>query len=391
MVVHVRVKEIHLSCLILKNGLVASTSKIESTSLADRLCGRIRSGGPITFAEWMRSALHDEFEGYYNRDRERWGRQGDYRTSPERSPLFAATFARYFARLYEQSSAPREWTLVEAGAGNGVFAAGVLQALQAFYPDVFSVTRYIIDEASRSSAAAAAERLHRFSERVKFDRIGEIRVDQGIVFSNELLDAFPVHRVVMRSGELRELYVDVESNGSFQFVEDALSSQRIQNHLSKFGVSLQEGQVAEVNLDIEDWLTQVAHTLRQGFLVTIDYGAETPALYDFANRPNGTLRAFKGHSFVDNVLASPGEQDLTTTINWSVVKAVGDELGFQPVDFASQDQFLIRAGLPEQLELLAARCSSESERQVLRTSAREMILPNSMASHFQVLVQQKCS
>ena len=84
----------------------------ESLGLADRLRKRIKRAGPITFRDWMNSALYDPEDGYYCRaDLQRWGRAGDYRTSPERSPLFAATFARYFASLYEALNAPSRWTI----------------------------------------------------------------------------------------------------------------------------------------------------------------------------------------------------------------------------------------------------------------------------------------
>src|SRR5687768_18101300 len=119
------------------------------SGLAERLRERIRREGPITFCDWMRAALYDEPEGYYSRsDRQKWGRSADYRTSPERSSLFAATFARYFARLYEQLGRPAHWTIVEAGAGDGHFASGGLETLQAYFPSVFSATHYVIHEVS---------------------------------------------------------------------------------------------------------------------------------------------------------------------------------------------------------------------------------------------------
>src|SRR5919202_4738783 len=93
--------------------------------LAERLRERIGREGAMTFRDWMAAALYDERDGYYRRsDLKRWGREGDYRTSPERSPLFAATFALYFAKLYEEIGAPREWTIFESGAGEGHFARG---------------------------------------------------------------------------------------------------------------------------------------------------------------------------------------------------------------------------------------------------------------------------
>ena len=336
----------------------------------------------------MKAALYDEAEGYYcRRDRQRWGRRGDYRTSPERSPLFAATFARYFATLYQQSGAPDQWTIAEAGAGNGAFAEGILQTLRDFYPYVFAVTRYVVDEVGPTGLAS--ERLQRYTDRVAFRQIEDIVAEPGIVFSNELLDAFPVHRVVMRSEGLRELYVGVRSDGSFELIEAPLSTPRIADHLNEFGIKLKDSQFAEVNLGIEQWMNRVAAMLRNGFLVTVDYGAETEELYDFTRRPNGTLRSFKNHELVDDFLISPGRQDLTSTINWSVVKKIGDELDFRLVEFATQNDFLLRAGLLDQLELVTQRCATGADRLTLRTSAREMILPNGMAADFQVLVQQK--
>src|SRR5258708_6306665 len=94
----------------------------QSTSLTERLRGRIRREGAISFRDWMQAALYDERDGYYCRtDRVRWGRAGDYRTAPERSPLFAATFANYFMKSYFDLGAPNQWWIVEVGSGAGDF------------------------------------------------------------------------------------------------------------------------------------------------------------------------------------------------------------------------------------------------------------------------------
>ena len=112
----------------------------------------------ITFHDWMRAALYDPDSGYYQRaDRERWGRAGDYRTSPERSVLFAATFARYFARLYEDLGRPGAWTIVECGAGGGNFAAGVLEMLAREFPSIFDATRYVVLDVSDDALRRARE------------------------------------------------------------------------------------------------------------------------------------------------------------------------------------------------------------------------------------------
>ena len=360
-------------------------------SLSSRLRERIRNEGPITFREWMAAALYDEEDGYYQRrGAERWGRAGDYRTAPERSALFAATFARHFAKLYEELGQPRVLHLLEAGGGAGRFAHGVLRTLQRDAPQVYDSLRYVFDEAGADPRGRAAALLSSFADRVEFRRLSEIKRPLGaaVIFSNELLDALPVHRVTMRGGLLRESYVD-SGGGGFRIVEGEPSTPRIVEHFERMGVTLEEGQVAEVNLEAGEWLARAAAIVGVGFVITVDYGDEAEGLYGSPHRRGGTLRAFRGHELVEDVLRDPGAQDLTTTVNWTQVMAAGEAAGLKTLSLERLDTFLLRAGLVEQLELESAHASGEAEVTSLRLDAREMILPGGMASHFQVLTQKK--
>jgi SAM-dependent MidA family methyltransferase len=355
-------------------------------SVAELLKESIRREGAITFHDWMQSALYDPEGGYYQRaDCLRWGREGDYRTSPERSELFAATFARYFVKLFEELD---QLAIVECGAGEGSFAAGVLRTLRHQFPANFVNTQYIIYELSDDARRRAHERLHDFGDRVKFySHWDEVDVRSGIYFSNELLDAFPVHRVVKGDAGLSEFYVALDASDNFAWSTGPLSTPRLAEFCET--LELAEGQIIEINLGIDDWLAQVSNKLEKGFLITVDYGAEAHELYDARLRPNGTLRGFSRHGFVDDVLSQPGEFDLTTSVNWTQVKTVGEKLGLETIGFTSQDKFLMKAGLLEQLEYELSNANSEAEKASLTTGAREMILPGGMASSFQVLVQKR--
>lgn len=360
--------------------------------LVERLRQRIRTEGAISFRVWMEAALYDEREGYYCRsDLARWGRAGDYRTSAERSKLFAATFARYFATLYRELGSPHAWSIIEAGAGAGHFACGILETLQRFYPRVFSATRYLLDEASANSRERSTKYLAQFSQQISCIHLDESlpTVEIGVIFANELLDALPVHRVVKRNGELRELCVDVADTGEFVWTEQALTAARLATYVEQAGISLAEGQIAEVNLAAEQWIARAAAILKRGFVVMVDYGAEADELYGAPHRRAGTLRAFKRHQLTNDPLACPGKQDLTTTVDWTQIKKACRESGLQTVIFERQDQFLLRAGALEQLQRLTAQAQSGSEALILSTSARELILPGGMSESFQVLVQQK--
>jgi SAM-dependent MidA family methyltransferase len=360
-------------------------------SLASRLRERIGLHGAMTFREWMAAALYDKEEGYYcRRDLLRWGRAGDYRTAPERSPLFAATFARYFVRLYEEAGAPASWIIIEAGAGAGDFAAGVLETLRRDYLHVFAATRYVIDEESAHATKIARAKLSSFKERVEFGRLNELSapLDTALVFANELLDALPVHRVTMRDGQLLELCVGCDAAGNFVWITRPLSTARLAGYFERLRIKLTEGQTAEVNLEAVDWIQRVASHLRSGFLVTVDYGAWANELYQSDERRSGTLRAFHRHRFADNPLAHPGEQDLTTTVDWTSIKTAGADAGLQSILFERLDRFLLQAGLLEQLERLTVNAEAEATVAALRAGARDMILPGGMSASFQVLVQK---
>ncbi|HLL77546.1 MAG TPA: SAM-dependent methyltransferase [Pyrinomonadaceae bacterium] len=362
-------------------------------TLAERLREKIEARGPVTFRDWMEAALYDEREGYYRRpDLPRWGSSGDYRTSPERTPLFAATFARHFAALHERLGSPSRWTILEAGAGAGHFARAALETLARDHARAFAATRYVIDEVGEDSRARVEARLSDFTASLEFrrlDEFGEGGLGAGIIFSNELLDALPVHRVLRRAGRLLELFVGLDGAGAFTWIEREPSTPRLAEYFSEQGIELAEGQSAEVNLAAEEWVARAARALTRGFVITADYGAEATELYDPRLRPRGTLRAFRAHQFSDDPLRDPGLQDLTTTVNWTRIKKAGESAGLRALSLERQDQFLLRAGLLDQLERLSALAPDEPARARLRLAARDMILPGGMAESFQVLVQKK--
>ena len=369
---------------------------VPDVSIAERLRAGIERDGPISFHDWMQAALYDEREGYYCRlDRIPQGRAGDYRTAPETSPLFAATFAWYFSKLFAElffeMGSPPAWTIFEAGAGGGEFAHGVLKSLQFHHPEVFSATSYVIDEVSAEARARSATRVSEFGDRVMFRSLTEVAEPAvvGIVFSNELIDAFPVHRVVMRNGKLRELCVGLDQT-DFVWVESD-PDEPVAEYCGRIELRLSEGQIAEINLEAEEFISRAAGLFAHGYLITVDYGAERSELLDSPGRFDGTLRAFHRHHLIANALARAGEQDLTSTVDWTQIKEVGRRAGLRTVRLERLDQFLLSEGLLQRLSEMLSQTQDQVEALRLSTSAREMIMPHGLAASFQVLVQEKLS
>jgi SAM-dependent MidA family methyltransferase len=258
----------------------------------------------------------------------------------------------------------------------------VLRTLAEYYPQVLEATRYFFDEASPDAVTRAREALGDFSDRVTFGRRADFEsVEPWIFFSNELLDAFPVHRLVSDG----EFYVTLDEAGNFAWTTGKFSSPL----LKKYAKKLSPGQIIEVNLAIDDWLASIVAKMKRGYVITVDYGAEEDELYDPSLRPQGTLRGFSGHGFVDDVLSAPGEYDITANVNWTQVMAAAERLGLRVVEFESQNRFLLRSGLLESLVRSLKGIENKADQARLTTGARDMILPGGMASSFQVLVLKR--
>jgi SAM-dependent MidA family methyltransferase len=362
-------------------------------NLEERLRERIRGEGPISFYEWMNAALYDEREGYYcRRDRVRQGRQGDYRTAPEMSPLFGAAFANYFMKSYFDLGAPPAWTIVEIGSGTGDFAHDVLRSLQINFPNVFSATQYIIDEVSADAQSQALSKVAPFKDRLQFRALSELRepLPHAVIFSNELFDAFPVHRVIGRGRGVKELRVALNDAGKFAWVECHLDGP-VAEYCDQIKLQLAEGQIYEVNLRAEQFLSLAAKSIHEGVLITVDYGAERHELLSDPNRFGGTLRAFRKHQFVDDILSRPGEYDLTTTVDWTQIIEAGQRHGLEALRLQRLHEFLRGEEALSEVLSAASLVADPSERFKLNRDALELIRSDGMAAAFQVLVQRKSS
>src|SRR6266481_4460484 len=178
------------------------------TPLAELLGDRIRRFGPLTFADYMRECLYHPVHGYYSKAESR--RFADYYTSIDVHPIFARLLARQFAEMWENLGRPAEFMLVEAGAGVGRFAGQVLDFCEAKLAVFYDALRYVAVERSASRRAQAGVQSKRHADAGHFTASAEVpaHIAEGCLFSNELVDALPVHRVVMDGGTLKEIFVD---------------------------------------------------------------------------------------------------------------------------------------------------------------------------------------
>ena len=359
-------------------------------TLHTRIADRIRAKGRITFAEYMAACLYEPGLGYYTSPGRKVGTAGDFYTSITVHASFGRVIAREIAAMWQSMGCPEEFTVVEAGAGHGRLACDVMDFLAEQRPACYDATRLVLVEQEPSLAEAQAALLAAHREKLSWltpQELPDFRFS-GVLYSNELQDAMPVHRVLMTPQGLKEIYVTLDGD-QFQDYADTPSTPELEAYLQRYGIPLHPGQEAEVSLAGLNWFNQAATSLQQGFILTVDYGWAKAELYA-PQRNLGTLLCYYKHTVEDNPYHRLGQQDITTHINFSALIERGEELGIKTLWFGEQSRFLMAAGIIEELEAIEASDLSEKDKLKARLTIKRLIMPEGgMGNTFRVLVQSK--
>ena len=357
------------------------------TPLALLLAERIRKRGAIPFAEYMHECLYHPELGYYSRAGA--SRFADFYTSVDVHPIFGRLLARQLAEMWMLLGRPQPFWVVEVGSGTGRLARHVLEFAARELREFYGALRYLAVERSPARRAAHAAALAPHVEAGRAVSAAELpeAIPAGCVFSNELLDAFPVHRVVREQGELREIYVALDGQ---EFCEQfgPLSTPALTDYFAAQGVELLEGQQAEAGLAACDWIAEVGRRLGCGFVLTVDYGHEAGELYN-ERHLRGTLLAYRQHRASEDFFRAPGEQDLTAHVNFTALDLWGRRAGLERTELVSQAQFLLALGRRNEFADLYEEGQNEVERIRARLLLKNLIYPEGMGETFQVFIQHK--
>lgn len=304
----------------------------------------------LPFAAYMDLALYHPDYGYYTTKASILGPNGDFITSPHLGHDFGELLAVQFADMWKALGQPHPFQLVEMGAGQGLIAADALTYLQQHYPDCYTAIDYIIIEKSPALRAQQQESLS--DSKVTWTTLKELPPITGCFFSNELIDAFPVHIVEKHNNQLQEVYVTA-NDSTLQETLGPLSTQKLTQYLKSIDIDLltnayPEGYRTEINLAALDWLDTVSSRIDRGFLLTIDYGHTAQRYYSPA-RHKGTLKCYYQHRHHDNPYTNIGQQDLTAHIDFTALEIHGRHLQLNPVGYTQQGVFLMALGLGDRL------------------------------------------
>ena len=363
-----------------------------SEGLKRFILSQIEETGPIPFRQFMEWCLYHPEYGYYSAEGVKIGKEGDFYTSPCVHPLFGRLIARQLFQMAEILTGG-VFEVVEMGGAQGYLCEDILNWAKNNFPAFYQRLRYRLIETAPHFLKEQQKRLSEHESEGKVfwtdSKVFEEGKDlfEGCFLSNELIDAFPVHQVILDRGELRELYV-TERQGKLEEKWGDPSDPRILSYFQSMNITLQEGQKAEVNLKALDWMENVGRGLRKGFVLTIDYGYVSEELYA-PYRKEGTLLCYFRHRPSEKPFERLGEQDMTSHVNFTSLIGRGEEVGLRFTGLVPQYRFLIGLGILREIESLGKEMS-EMDALQLRLSLKHLIEPEmGMGEKFKVLIQHK--
>lgn len=386
----------------------------------------------------MQLALYDATFGYYARAARRSGRAGDFFTSVDVGPLFGqlleiqlaemhailAGFRRQTTGLRREAEGPRPdvrpeargpsretgneawFDLVEAAAGNGRLSADILQAARRRDPAFYDALRLHLVEVSPEARRAQRDALGEVSDRFASSAPDLPDTFEGTLIANELLDALPVHQVVMREEGLREVYVDLarplqdrdhDTDGPWRplvTVEGPPSTPDLQAYLDRLGVTPEPGWRGEINLEAIAWIRDAARRLRRGFIILIDYGHEARHLYS-ASHAGGTLTTYSHHrsdgpesaSATPPWLDEPGERDITSHVDFTSVRTAAEDEGLTTLGFLDQTYLVL--GLLDGGREPVFEVSTDHGTRPPYLALKTLMMPGGLGSTHKVLILAK--
>jgi SAM-dependent MidA family methyltransferase len=319
---------------------------------------------PTPFAVFMEEALYGP-EGYYRRPDLPIGESGDYVTGSSLSPLFGRATARLLTRLDRALGQPADF--FEAAYGTGAHLTSVVAGSG-------PGRRFLAWDRIERPVPAGVERISDLSAVPE----GSI---EGLLFSYELFDALPVHRLIGRAdGGLGELWVGDDGSGGYTWQEGELSDPALADLLREPDVSLEPGQVADLSPGWVPLYRQLARRLKRGLLVTCDYGFERERLLDPRVRRHGTLACYTRQRVHRNPFVKIGEQDLTAHVDFTALRQAGEAEGLSTVVLTRQALWLTACGLFEDI--------AEAD-PATRREAMALLDGEGMGEEIRVLVQAR--
>jgi SAM-dependent MidA family methyltransferase len=355
----------------------------EALAHSEKLAALIReeiaaNAGWIPFARYMELALYAPGLGYYSAGARKLGREGDFTTAPEMTPLYGQTLARQAAEVLESGLDQ----ILEIGAGSGALAADLLAELDrlARLPRQYYILEVSPDLRERERDLLALKVPHLLERVTWLNRLPTLY--QGLIIANEVLDAMPVHVVRAGAAGVEEAGVTLKGKTFAWAWRPAGAELRS----AVAALQLREGYQTEIQLVACAFVRTLAQSMARGVILLIDYGFPAHEYYH-AERSEGTLMCHYRHRAHADPFFLPGLQDITSHIDFSAVARAGAEAGLELLGYAGQAQFLINCGITD----IMLRTPPENAAAYLpqAAAAQQLLSPSEMGELFKVIALGK--
>jgi SAM-dependent MidA family methyltransferase len=359
-------------------------------SLRKIIAEEIRARGPIPFSRYMELCLYHPDLGYYSRAEEKFGKAGDFYTSSDVHAVFGRLLCRQFDEMWRALGTPERIDVIELGPGRGLFAQDVLAWAEKKFPAFFAAVRYRLVESSPRLRARLEDRLRERIAAGKAEVVAEVggASENAIVFANEFFDALPVE-VVANEGcvlvDVEEQTTNDPKEHKSRFVErfDPASAELLE-WLDRYGVQPEAGERVEAVPAYRAYVEGIAHAVKRGFVVAIDYGYVREEM--LAGRHRGTVTAFRRHTMSDSPYEAPGEQDITAHVNFTALAAMAQDCGMAAHPLVTQSQFLLGIGEANQFADAFEDCRLPQEQATVALQLKHLVTPAGMGETFHVQV-----
>mgnify|MGYP005811468001 CR=1 FL=1 len=333
----------------------------------------------ISFADFMEAALYYPELGYYERQKP-FGKEGSFYTSVNTSSVFGRCLARSFYYVVSELKLPSY--IYEFGAGSGLLASDILDFYKDHFNKFYDNLKYYIIEKSSLLIKEQKKLLTKHISKVEWLGYKDLKNIEGICFSNELIDAFPVHRIIKIGEDIKELYV-INYEDKLQFYPDDIVSSELKEFVNKNQIKLKliDRQIADINLIAAKWIESLSNAIKRGVIITIDYGDTADKLYN-PYRMDGTVTCYYKHTQNNDFFERVGEQDITAFVDFTTLIKYAATSNTEKIALLPQWQYLLLSGILEDLE----KAGSDLERANIKT----LIIPApGFGTNFYVLLQGK--
>jgi SAM-dependent MidA family methyltransferase len=358
-------------------------------ALIDVLRQKMARHGRITFRDFMNDLLYHPDFGYYTAGKGAGAEDRDYYTTPDQGSFYGEAMVHLMTAYLGDRSGGGKVRIIEFGAGSGRLARDILMGLRSKWPSVFDRCEYIVVEVPGRRMAPGVDIPDAFAEKITYSP-GPLEKEPGgapvFILANELIDAFPVHRVVLTGGGLEEVFVRWEGE-RFGETTGPPSTKDLTAYIEANGIDPLPGHAFEINLEAGKWIDAVSDLADRAAMILCDYGYETDEL--FRRMPDGSLTCYFRHRAHHDPYIHIGEQDLTTHVDFSALRRAGEAAGFKTDAYLSQADLFLACGFAENYQAIEREAVGEIEKFQKRSALKQLIHPEGMGGMFKFLVLSK--